>query len=321
MGLRLPVYVYLTQAVLVTEIAKLILYRLQLNLRTTIIKVKSHIGIQGNEMADQLANAARQQDQCQLSISLGNHAFNNQTWPQIAKRSNNPQAGGQPAWHTASNLRSCLRTHVALTHAKGLTLPGQYHWFWNGVKLELHPSSFLFWRNKGVPFRSKVNLLRARWGQLWNKNIALRQRMSYMPGQSRATDAACPLCGDHDGITHMLGSCGHPMMKAMYIERHNAATRKILRLMLEGSRGNCYMLADVGSTDKLGSVGPLDSRLPEWLAPTNILLQRGLDRDKLRPDILMTNITCNALGVQFQQTIMSKCTRCRHPPPWANIYG
>ena len=117
-----------------------------------------------------------------------------------------------------------------------------------------------------------------------------------MPGQARATDAACPLCGDHDGISHMLGSCGHPMMKAMYIDRHNAATRKILRLMLEGSNGNCYMLADVGSTDKLGNIGPLDSRLPGWLVPTDILLQRGLDRDKLRPDILMINIIAMPLG-------------------------
>ena len=51
------------------------------------------------------------------------------------------------------------------------------------------------------------------------------------------------------------------------------------------------MLADVGSTDKLGNIGPLDSCLSEWLVPTNILLQRGLERDKLRPDILMTSST------------------------------
>ena len=70
-------------AVLLIEIAKLILHRSQLNLRTAIIKVKSHTGIQGIEMADQLANAARQPDHCQLSISLGSHAFNNQMWPQI----------------------------------------------------------------------------------------------------------------------------------------------------------------------------------------------------------------------------------------------
>ena len=277
-------------AVLLTEIAKLILRWSQLNLRTALIKVKSHTGVQGNEMADQLANAARQPDHCHLSISLGNHAFNNQMWPQILKCSCNPQAGGRPAWHTANNLHSCLRTHVASKHA-GLTTPGQYHSFWNVVRPELHPSSFSFWRSNGVPFRNKVNLLKARWGQLWNKNIARRQKMSYMPGQARATDAACLLCGEHDGITHMLGNCSHPMMKAMYIERHNAATRKVLRLILKGSRGSCYMLADVGSTDKLGNIGPLDSRLPEWLVPTNILQQRGLDRDKLRPDILMTSGT------------------------------
>ena len=105
------------------------------------------------------------------------------------------------------------------------------------------------------------------------------------------------------------------MMKAMYIERHNAATRKILRLILEGSRGSCLMLADVSSTDKLGNIGLLDSRLPEWLVPTNILQQRGLDRDKLRPDILMTSSRpANALGAQLQQSFTNKYTRCRHPP-------
>ena len=183
------------------------------------------------------------------------------------------------------------------------------------MRPELHPSSFSFWRSNGVPFRNKVNLLKARWGRLWNKNIARRQKMSYMPGQARATDAACPLCGEHDGITHMLGNCDHPMMKAMYIERHNAATRKILRLILEGSRGSFYMLADVGSTDKLGNIGPLDSRLPEWLVPTNILQQSGLDRDNLRPDILMTSSTpATPWGLQLQQSITNKYTRCRHPP-------
>ena len=173
-------------AVLLTEIAKLLLHRLQLNLHTAMIKVKSHTGVQGNEMADQLANAARQPDHCQLSIFLGNHAFNNQMWPQILKRSSNPQAGGQLAWHTANNLYSCLRTHVASKHAKGLTTPGQYHSFWSVVRPALHSSSFSFWRSNGVPFRNKVNLLEARWGQLWNKNIARRQKMSYKPGQARA---------------------------------------------------------------------------------------------------------------------------------------
>ena len=56
------------------------------------------------------------------------------------------------------------------------------------------------------------------------------------------------------------------MMKAMFIERHNIAARMILKLLLEGSHGNCYLtLADVGSTNRLGDLGALDSRLPNWL--------------------------------------------------------
>ena len=134
-----------------------------------------------------------------------------------------------------------------------------------------------------------------------------------MPGQARASVAACPLCGDHDGITHVLGNCGHTTGMAMNTETLNAAVRPILRLMLEGSKSSRYMLADVGSTNKLGSVGPLDSRLPEWLVPTHILLQEGSDRDKLRPDVLMTS---SIAAVQHEQV-----RQVQAPTPRANIHG
>ena len=55
------------------------------------------------------------------------------------------------------------------------------------------------------------------------------------------------------------------MMKAMFIERHNIAARMVLKLLLEGSHGNCYILADIGSTTRLGDLGALDVRLPDWL--------------------------------------------------------
>ena len=54
-------------------------------------------------------------------------------------------------------------------------------------------------------------------------------------------------------FSHMLGSCTHPMMKAVFIERHNAAARMILKLILEGSHGDRYILADVGSEAALDS--------------------------------------------------------------------
>ena len=274
---------------LLLQISQLMLSRSQHGLRTNIIKVKAHVGIQGNEEADRLANIARDPTRCHMRIEAGNTAFGDRLWPSLLKSRKDPDGTEQLLWHTAANLHTSIRDHASAQHAKGLTDPGKYHSYWQPVIPELHPSSFAFWQNPRLPFAAKVNLLKARWGQLWNKNIAYRQNMSYGKGQGKALDARCPLCKEADGISHMLGSCNHAMMKGMYIERHNLAARKILRLILEGSHGNCYMLADVGSEAKLGGLGALDSRLPEWLLPDNALSDTGADRAQLRPDILFTN--------------------------------
>ena len=94
--------------------------------------------------------------------------------------------------------------------------------------------------------------------------MACSQKMRYRAGEGVANpNANCPLCGSHDGISHMLGSCTHPMMKAMFIERHSLAARMVLKLMLEGSHGKCYILADIGSTARLRDLGALDARLPD----------------------------------------------------------
>ena len=86
----------------------------------------------------------------------------------------------------------------------------------------------------------------------------------------------------------MLASCTHPMMKAMFIERHNTAARMILKLLLEGSHGNCYILADIGSTTRLGDLGALDAQLPNWLVSDSELVCKGLCREALRLDTLIT---------------------------------
>ena len=62
----------------------------------------------------------------------------------------------------------------------------------------------------------------------------------------------------------------------------------ILKLLLEGSHGHCYILADVGSTTRLGDLGALDSRLPNWLMSDPKLVCERLCREALRPDILIT---------------------------------
>ena len=96
------------------------------------------------------------------------------------------------------------------------------------------------------------------------------------------------LCGSRDGISHMLGSCTHSLMKAMFIGSHNFAARMVLKLLLQGSHANCYILADIGSTTRLGDPGALVARLPDWLISDSELVCEGLSREALRPDILIT---------------------------------
>ena len=72
-------------------IARVILSRAKLGMKTSLLKVKSHIGVEGNVMADQLANAARNSEQRSISIAIGNDAFNDRRWPAILKRSGNSQ--------------------------------------------------------------------------------------------------------------------------------------------------------------------------------------------------------------------------------------
>ena len=44
----------------------------------------------------------------------------------------------------------------------------------------------------------------------------------------------------------MLGGCVHRDMNALYIERHNAAGRRIAQEIRNGAHGNHVMIGDVG---------------------------------------------------------------------------
>ena len=176
---------------------------LRSGLNTTFVMVKSHIGVEGNEIANKLANVARDPAVCQLLIYDGNHAFEHRKWPCTMKSVLDADGVEQRTWRTAANLLSSIKHHVAGKFAKGLTPHGQCYSFWQAMMR----------------------------GLLWNKNMAFRQKMPYCAGEGVATNANCPLCGSHDGMSHMLWSCTHPMMKALFIERHNIAARMILKLL------------------------------------------------------------------------------------------
>ena len=88
---------------------------------------------------------------------------------------------------------------------------------------------------------------------------------------------------------------------------------------MEGSHGNCYMLADVGSEAKLGGVRALHTCLPEWLLPDSALLDATAYTAQLRPDILVHKRTKSINLVVFIYS-SSSCTNVgvvlHRPPSW-----
>ena len=70
-----------THVVLLKAIAASLLQRVHQGLDTTIINVKSHIGIEGNELVDKMANDARDPQACTMTCSDGSLAHQGEHWP------------------------------------------------------------------------------------------------------------------------------------------------------------------------------------------------------------------------------------------------
>ena len=113
-----------THEVLFKAIAASLLQRAHQGLNTTIVKVKYthtyHIGIEGNEIVDRLANNARDPQACTISCSVSNLAHQAEHWPVLTTPSENDK--DQSVERAAGNLKQALKVHIASRHAKGLTI-------------------------------------------------------------------------------------------------------------------------------------------------------------------------------------------------------
>jgi hypothetical protein len=149
---------------------------------------------------------------------------------------------------------------------QGLTNSTVYVKAWRDIQPHTIPeASNAFFTSSNVTFAEKKNTLKARYGTLWNKKTAYRHRTAYMEGQGSARDTHCPLCKDADSIGHILGNCTHSKVKKVYISRHDNAMRLIMKEIQNGSLGNFYCMADVGTAVFMEELGANSKRLPEWL--------------------------------------------------------
>ena len=80
----------------------------------------------------------------------------------------------------------------------------------------------------------------------------------------------------------------------MYISRHDAALRLILKAVMKGTHGGFYTIADIGRDELIKDMGVSNKRIPNWLLPDSTLATSGIDpmdRNRIRPDILFVEMS------------------------------
>ena len=303
---------------------------LRMGQRVQIIKVKSHIGIKGNEEADRLAHDACKSMNCHQVVLDGLPIREHIHWP-VQKQPEVPEVErpqdrpdnvgasltnqhldaetvtipapqGTPAPceeddfmpdHQVNDLRKGMKALIRPLMATGYATQTIYTEAWKATnKYAIGDLSNHFWKAATMPVITQT--LKYRFGQLWNMKLAYMRRRPYLPGFPMPRSDRCPHCQLPDSGGHILGGCQHRVMKSLYISRHDEAMRQVLKAISKGSHGSYLKIADIGRDELTSDLGIASKRIPDWLVTDDTLRQCDLPPDRrhvLRPDILLIEAT------------------------------
>ena len=227
---------------LLTLIVESLAEKARNGIQVQILKVKSHIGIEGNEKADRLANDACIPNRCNSTVSEGLEMRQDLYWPYFSGWKIPNTRGGAAAIVTniaqqesttgqadptkqmtagkfqVNDLRRGLKAIARGKCAQGHSKKTIYVLAWlSTVQHLLRDVSNHFWNAPDVTTSMITMVLKYRFGQLWNMKIAFRQQRPYLPRLQKPKSDRCPHCGSGVSGGHILGGCKIPIFKALYI--------------------------------------------------------------------------------------------------------
>jgi hypothetical protein len=164
----------------------------------SLLKVKAHTGVTGNECADVIAKHAALHNHGHDVIvpppTPDGNPFSHIYWiaAEDAPTTACPTTSTKPA--PLQKLKDKLKQHMNAQHRLGdaNTDSGYYRW-WMNMLSTANTKTSNTWTNSKVTFEQKRDVMQSRIGTLYNQNIAYRN--------GKATSPNCLLCQHTDSFT------------------------------------------------------------------------------------------------------------------------
>jgi len=275
-------------------------HRCQMGGSITLLKVKAHIGIPGNEAADKIASTPYPPlgtTMTHTTLTVPAKPFEQLIWPHCHRTTT------ATTLEPLTSLKHLPATLPRLTKR----LIGIYEQAWYDVMPYLLPLCKAYILQPHIPSYVQHVIFRLWHGCLYNQKHACRF--------GHSTNPNCPLCGHLDSAGHMLGSCTHPDITGLRINRHNDAVRqvgKLIRLSKQVDIHNSIIYMDAGNAaDHI--IQSESTRLPKFLLPhltdeerakyrpdlLCITVPPGIDRDYVKQGIMEENCHIYILEISF----------------------
>ena len=236
-----------------------------------LTKVRSHTGIVGNTLADDLARQAHSQDGIPL-FSFSDPSARGPAWTMVPFGDTHSDADTlghhilQPANRAhASHTWDAAQLPSKKTLQKIHNLESRQ----SGVHAL---SSHAYWTARTVPDYERSMVLQVRAGTFFTTALLAKWK------PHEAIDVTCRLCGRApDTIGHRLGGCSSRHIKSLVIARHGHAVHTIATAIKQGALGNCYMLQDAECHERFVSFPSRILPIHLQCSRPDIAIVEGLD--------------------------------------------